>query len=282
VQGFTKNIRDRDVTANKHTKVLIGEGQLRFRPGEGRDVCTKGGGEGGDDFGFVNIDTQTRSETKLVYKLHGLPKIKEGPSSESQVVSTGMGGNIREERKTLNKNIITNDKENGGEGTALFDSSHDIDPIITRGAKGKLHLRAREEASCHVDEPLGKTSALKSSEDKGVVDRIKSFSSIHEEDKKILVGVTELFYYAIEAFVQRTNVLLKATAFDKAFLRVMQNVANSGGDSFDQCFCNNAIVSVGDRDRPGILGEESTFFGDEEKETKIVALGGGAASGEVN
>ena len=75
--------------------------------------------------------------------------------------------------------------------------------------------------------------------------------------------------------------LLEVTAFDKAFLRGVEDREKGGGDTGDDGLGQNPVVRIGHRDRASVRGEKSAFFGNKKKETVIEALGGEATSTEI-
>ena len=78
----------------------------------------------------------------------------------------------------IKKGIIGNEKEEGGEGTALFNTSLDRNPNISRTTKKRGDANITQAPSNKKTKPLRKASVVKEGENSTVIDGVESFSSI--------------------------------------------------------------------------------------------------------
>ena len=83
------------------------------------------------------------------------------------------------------KDIITQNKKEGGEGAFLFDTPLDAD-LGVGGNRGENNY-VGEKVEDGVGEPEGETLFLKSGDDEVVVNGVKSFAVVGEEDESFLV-----------------------------------------------------------------------------------------------
>ena len=99
---------------------------------------------------------------------------------ESEIVSECMWESVWETGKRMEKGIITDSKEDGGEGTSLFNPSVDVERDARIGGENREGGNIVEEAFEGVTEPERHTYMLKKGDYVGMVNGIESFSSVEE------------------------------------------------------------------------------------------------------
>ena len=83
------------------------------------------------------------------------------------------------------KDIITQNKKKGGEGASLFDTPFDADLGVWGNGGGDNYVC--EKVVDGVGEPEGETLFLKRGDDEVVVNGVKGFAVVGEEDESFLV-----------------------------------------------------------------------------------------------
>ena len=132
---------------------------MDFGPGAAKDgLCQRGGEDGGDDISLRDINTKAGSVTKKVDQAHRLPEQEILLGRNGEVVGAGPGFNPRNSINAAEENIITDDKEDRGEGTALLDPSTNVNPDIRGAPESGADLNRVEQASNQPLEPLWQSS----------------------------------------------------------------------------------------------------------------------------
>ena len=108
--------------------------------------------------------------------------------TKCQVVSTGVGGGFSETGGAPEKDIITDNEQKRGEGTALFNPPRDGDLVILGPAESGPDPDTVEQAFDQTEEPVRHPDPANGFKNKGVIDRVEGFGRVHEENEKIPIS----------------------------------------------------------------------------------------------
>ena len=205
---------------------------LREGPRARGKVGRERGRLGADGQGLVTVNPKTGGRGKAIYHSHSLPEIKEVGGAEGNVVRTGVGGHLGVLRKPPKEDVVTHDKEEGGEGAALFDSPVDRDPPVFSPLEGGFDKHLMEKALDQPHEPIRHAETNKSLKDERVVYRVKGLGRVHKEDKKVFINRSGgVFNQTVKKLVDLVQVFFKHTPRDKALLSGVKMVVECEGMS---------------------------------------------------
>jgi hypothetical protein len=282
-KGDRKHVGGGDSGTKKDPEVLVAIGELDKGPGGGGDDGTVRRADGADvkDLGFVVVDAKTREEGEVDDVGHSRRKEAEiGACIESKVVSTGEGGEAGSVGDDADEGVVAEDKEEGREGATLFYPPVDGDGIASgatrekRKGAGKMKERLGED-----DGPLGDADFAEDGNNIPVVDGVKGFGGVEEEDE-VLLAAGEGLGAGVEGMVEVPDVVREVAAPKEAFLRGMDKIANRPHEDIGQDCRQDTVIEVVDSDGPHLVDEVGVILGDKVEKADIEARRNGAF-GEV-
>src|SRR5687768_9153980 len=103
--------------------------------------------------------------------------------SNRKIICKGIVPDMRETRESVEERIVSEDKEKGGEGTALLHPSLDINPRGGVLTEERGHPNAPEGTSNKTGKPRREAYTTDDTKDPRVVDGVKGFSCVKEEEE---------------------------------------------------------------------------------------------------
>jgi hypothetical protein len=155
--------------------------------------------------------------------------------------------------------LIAENEEERGEWATLLDPTEDIDPVSTRGADARGDFDSMEEVAHKVDEAIRKAQPGENQKDPGVINRVESFLKVQGEDIVLTTGIESI----IESGCKVDDMLIALTTPDKAHLFGANERFNSRHNGVGRVASKDTIISVGNRERAGVLRTLSLLFGKE-------------------
>jgi hypothetical protein len=154
----------------------------------------------GDNFCFCYIDSHPGGNCKIVYTGKAIYEVIEGVRGERQVVGRGAYPDLLFQ-KSRDKGIVNKNKEQGRKRASLFHASLNRNLFARRKVGNGSGIG--EKVLNRRDKPRGEALLVKDSEYKAVMDRIKGFLVVREQDIPLFL----LSPTAIELFIEREKVI---------------------------------------------------------------------------
>jgi hypothetical protein len=150
------------------------------------------------------------------------------------------------------------------EGSTVLDAPFDRDQRVgsDRGADPDVG----EEILHGLDDPVREALLRESLEDEGVVDRVKSFTIVREENKEHLLFSP----MAVKLFVERKNVVSRLTPGQEHLLVRPNKVLGSINQASNNSTGDDPIVGVTDANGTGVGDEVSKLLREEDKTGSVI------------
>jgi len=181
---------------------------------------------GRDQTALLTIAAQPGNRGKGVDTTEGVVNVGNAIESDRQVVGESERGEGGSGGKVVDKGVVGDEKQKGGEGAPLLHSPPDIDADIGLGAEEGRDFDILNRSLEEVPEPEGETGFDKEVSDPIVIDGIKGFSRVKKENKP----VPPLDNRFVKEGVQLDYVVSTLHARQKTLLRWVDEVLNSFHD----------------------------------------------------
>jgi len=136
------------------------------------------GGAGGNDQGLGLVYAQAGDLRKFAYEGEGRVDVGDGGGSDGEVIGKGERSEGGKFGKIVEEGVVGNNKEEGREGTALFNAPGDLDPVSEPPSEEGSHLHTGEGPINKVLQPTRKFCLGQNVVDPVMVDRVEGFGRV--------------------------------------------------------------------------------------------------------
>ena len=149
-----------DLPSEEDAQVLVVDGHLDLGPWALGELVPDVHLLRRENLSLVFVDAQSRGISEFVHQGHYLPELSAVFAGHREVVCATVGRGPFDLADSAEKNIVTNDKEEWRERTALLDSPQNGDPQVLGSSECGLDLDFVQKPKNQLDKPLGHANAV--------------------------------------------------------------------------------------------------------------------------